>query len=67
MSDNIKPENTDRNLELPVAAGHDQELDEASLDEVTGGGTNERVIQTTSKIMANSHEMKKAIIGNLPR
>ncbi len=67
MSDNIKPENTGRNLKLPVAAGPDQELDEASLDEVTGGGTNERVNEMMSKIMANSHEMKKALIGNLPR
>ena len=33
------------------------ELTDAALASVSGG----------AKIMANSHEMKKAIIGNLPR
>ena len=29
--------------------------------------SNNRMREMTSKIMANSHEMKKALIGNLPR
>ena len=53
MSENDHPKNRDKDLEKPIAEGHDQELDDANLDEVTGG--------------SNAHEMKKALIGNLPR
>ncbi len=67
MPENHIPHKNDLHLDLPVTQDHGQELDEARLDEVTGGSTNNRVYEMMSKIMANSHEMKKAIIANLPQ
>ena len=53
MSENHQPKDRDKDLEQPVTEGQDQKLDDASLKEVAGG--------------ASAHEMKKALIGNLPR
>lgn len=42
------------------------ELSDAELEGVGGGGGSPTA-KTTSKIMSNAHEMKKALIANFPR
>lgn len=66
MSENHQPKSKDNESKQPLTQDQDQELDDASLDEITGG-TNNGPVQPQSKIMAKTHEMKKSIIGNFPR
>ena len=59
-----KPEKTKVMPEVPKAtpeAPKSGELTDVALASVSGG------VESQSKVMAKSHEMKKAIIGNLPR
>ncbi len=66
MSENHQSTPTNNNLPQPDSQNQEQELDDASLNEVSGG-TNKGAATVGSSIINKMHELKKAIIGNLPR
>ncbi len=64
MSESQKPKNKNIDPEQPVKNEQDQELDEASLDEINGGTANQ-TFTSVSNVLKTRHDTVKNSIGNI--
>lgn len=66
MTGNTKPGNKLEDVEQPASnPEHDQELDEAALDQIAGGTTMQQYFQMLSNILKSQSDTVKKIADNL--